>query len=999
VAGEFAALEAAKYIFGGDNVSKAQGIYKSMSNEGGGEGSQRVRSAPVGGSGTTTSGVGNPPVNAGIREILLDTNRVSRQNLQVSRQQVTKLGEAIDVLGDIKYGIENLARNEANSSLKGGRGGPRGSEAGGGGGGGEGGGLLKNLLEGLGLYVGGATAVGGAKSIANRLAKSGERKAAASAAKIGAEGVVKAETTVGKNAAAVAADARGLGSGAKPEVKEGALAAKESVEAAAKKGGKVAIKEAIAKVISPKIAKSVASKIPLVGLAAGVAFGAWRLFADGDWKGATAEVAGGAASTLPGAGTAASIGIDIGLLARDVYQAVYGVFPEDDPQSGERMSEVYSQVKEYVMSYISGSKPESKSPAAPPGQTPAIAQKKGREDRDQQTNKTTGLSDLRSEYQQSTKDQSSAEDSLKAFEEEQTKSGSKFTEQEDDYSYAKIKTYSDPETQKKYKELQAAEYEARSKKTDIYNKARIRGATGKDKLGKDNYGMDRSAASFGTELEDSIQMVEALINAGYTIDELQKLGGGANKDSSLKIGEYSFNPGAITALYNKVIEKTLNVPSNVQDPKKNRGGGREDRDQQSSASSLSKETAVNGVRPTLPTDAMAEESYDNPEDTDTTESSGDLNRLQSASGVAGVSDKLINADTLSFTSKEIKFSAEKITFEQTAATAATPGTAAGPSASGGGSVTPGDVAPYDAKQDRDRQGGTAPSVSTSPATGPSPATPGSAPSTSTPSGSAPAGATPAAPGGPTTPGGKKTPTKPNLTRIKTKSGKSVEVAGAYAKNFQGFIDELEATGYNIRRLGGYADRANVNNPKVKSYHASGAAIDINDDTNPNNSRKTDLPSNIGAIAAKYGLGWGMNFKKTPDPMHFSIAKEEYGSVNIPRNGQIEAGEATGSAVTATGGGDSAKTGDKLADKSGQGGATMAMAQPTTGSTLMSKSQETSAPDIKTPSASSSGTASPSASSGGGSSGGTNLMDNKEVPSVRPSDQVIAKMFDSRAFAA
>jgi len=46
-------------------------------------------------------------------------------------------------------------------------------------------------------------------------------------------------------------------------------------------------------------------------------FGAQRAFA-GDFTGAAMEVASGAASTLPGAGTAASIGIDAALLAKDV---------------------------------------------------------------------------------------------------------------------------------------------------------------------------------------------------------------------------------------------------------------------------------------------------------------------------------------------------------------------------------------------------------------------------------------------------------------------------------------------------------------------------------------------------------------------------------------------------------------------------------------------------------------------------------------------------------
>lgn len=127
----------------------------------------------------------------------------------------------------------------------------------------------------------------------------------------------------------------------------------------------------------------------------------------------------------------------------------------------------------------------------------------------------------------------------------------------------------------------------------------------------------------------------------------------------------------------------------------------------------------------------------------------------------------------------------------------------------------------------------------------------------------------------------------NLETIKTKNGKSTKVAKEFASAFQGFINDLEATGYQINSLGGYDRRPNVNNPAVMSYHASGAAIDINPESNPNGSRKTDMPENVREIAAKWGLGWGMDFKSTPDPMHFSAAKSEYGSADISRLGSTQ----------------------------------------------------------------------------------------------------------------
>lgn len=119
----------------------------------------------------------------------------------------------------------------------------------------------------------------------------------------------------------------------------------------------------------------------------------------------------------------------------------------------------------------------------------------------------------------------------------------------------------------------------------------------------------------------------------------------------------------------------------------------------------------------------------------------------------------------------------------------------------------------------------------------------------------------------------------NLAKITTESGKSTWVAEEHAAKFQGFINDLQATGYKINDLGGYNYRANVNNPKYLSYHGLGAAIDINPAQNPNGTNKTDMPKETADLARKWGLGWGMSFQ---DPMHFSAAKSEGGSVVIPR---------------------------------------------------------------------------------------------------------------------
>ena len=134
-------------------------------------------------------------------------------------------------------------------------------------------------------------------------------------------------TDIAANTAMTAADlAPDVGSVAgKTEAKSAEKATVKGVEKATAKGaekavakgaGKVVAKEG-AKVGAKAVGKSLLKKIPGVGLIAGLGFGAQRLMG-GDWKGALGEVASGAASTIPGIGTAASVAIDAGLAARDM---------------------------------------------------------------------------------------------------------------------------------------------------------------------------------------------------------------------------------------------------------------------------------------------------------------------------------------------------------------------------------------------------------------------------------------------------------------------------------------------------------------------------------------------------------------------------------------------------------------------------------------------------------------------------------------------------------
>ena len=88
------------------------------------------------------------------------------------------------------------------------------------------------------------------------------------------------------------------------------LAAKTAAKAATKGG-------------SSGISKIAAKSVPILGLAVGLGFGVWRYW-QGDMTGAGLEVMSGAAACVPGSGTATSLAIDAGLIARDVYGAKCG---------------------------------------------------------------------------------------------------------------------------------------------------------------------------------------------------------------------------------------------------------------------------------------------------------------------------------------------------------------------------------------------------------------------------------------------------------------------------------------------------------------------------------------------------------------------------------------------------------------------------------------------------------------------------------------------------
>ena len=148
--------------------------------------------------------------------------------------------------------------------------------------------------------------------------------------------------------------------------------------------------------------------------------------------------------------------------------------------------------------------------------------------------------------------------------------------------------------------------------------------------------------------------------------------------------------------------------------------------------------------------------------------------------------------------------------------------------------------------------------------------------------------------------------KPKLTRISSKSGPSTSVNEKYAPRFQGLVDWLDGQGYAINSLGGYVDRDVRGQPGVKSVHAHGAAIDINPSANPFGSKLvTDMPANVASVAKQMGLGWGGNWTSVKDAMHFSVAKNEGGDIQLADGGIVPARPGGTRAVIGEGGQDEA----------------------------------------------------------------------------------------------
>lgn len=123
---------------------------------------------------------------------------------------------------------------------------------------------------------------------------------------------------VGAGVGAVGSGLMGLAGGAVDLV--GGLfdrGAKKGAQKGVQKGAQKATTKAATKAAGKGIGKGLLKKLPLVGLGLGAAFALERA-AGGDMVGALGELASGAAAMVPGWGTAASVAIDAGLIARDI---------------------------------------------------------------------------------------------------------------------------------------------------------------------------------------------------------------------------------------------------------------------------------------------------------------------------------------------------------------------------------------------------------------------------------------------------------------------------------------------------------------------------------------------------------------------------------------------------------------------------------------------------------------------------------------------------------
>lgn len=96
------------------------------------------------------------------------------------------------------------------------------------------------------------------------------------------------------------------------------------------------------------------------------------------------------------------------------------------------------------------------------------------------------------------------------------------------------------------------------------------------------------------------------------------------------------------------------------------------------------------------------------------------------------------------------------------------------------------------------------------------------------------------------------------------------------RNFEGFVEDLiTQLGYHPKVIYGY-DPKHISGTETWSNHAYGAAIDIDPTKNPRYGTAAGgpyalpKPPAIINLARKWGLGWGGEYRKSKDYMHFEV---------------------------------------------------------------------------------------------------------------------------------
>ena len=93
---------------------------------------------------------------------------------------------------------------------------------------------------------------------------------------------------------------------------------------------------------------------------------------------------------------------------------------------------------------------------------------------------------------------------------------------------------------------------------------------------------------------------------------------------------------------------------------------------------------------------------------------------------------------------------------------------------------------------------------------------------------------------------------------------------AFAAEFHELIEPIDEGTFDYWA---YAYRMGRGNPTKLSCHSSGTAIDLNATKHPLGKAGTFPAEKIPmlrALAKKYGLKWGGDFKSRPDDMHFEV---------------------------------------------------------------------------------------------------------------------------------